>query len=459
MYNIARTNRSQVGRNEESMEENQNQNNSDFMKETIKQRPLNRRKLVRRTLITAAMAVIFGMVACFTFLLLEPVISNRLYPEEEPDTVVFPEETVEDEILPEDMIADESQMQPEVTEAPALEDEQIAQVLSEMKLGTEDYISLINGLSGVAKEVQNSIVSVVGVTSDVGWLDNEYENEGVVSGVVAADNGKELLILANISSIRGADSLKVAFADDLEYDASIKKKDNNTGYAIIAIQKSIMKETTVSMAKPVNLGSSASSSLVGVPVIALGRPMGTEDSVCYGNITSMGNSIRLPDSSYKFLTTDIYGSTAASGVLINLRGQVIGMIDMSYNTDDIKNIISAIGISELKKVVERLSNDKEIAYFGVYGTDVSKEANEELEVPFGAYITEVDMDAPAMNAGIQSGDVIVRIEDTEILGYQGMVEALLQLNPEQTVTVGLMRQGPDGYTEMEVNVELSLKEE
>ncbi len=441
------------------MEENQNQNNSDFMKETIKQRPLNRRKLVRRTLITAAMAVIFGMVACFTFLLLEPVISNRLYPEEEPDTVVFLEETVEEEILPEDMIADESQMQPEATEAPALEDEQIAQVLSEMKLGIDDYLSLINGLNGVAREIQKSIVSVVGVTSDVGWLDNEYENEGVVSGVVAADNGRELLILANINSLKGADSLKVTFADDLEYEAFIKKKDNNTGYAIIAIQKGTMKETTVNMAKPVSLGTSVSSGLVGIPVIALGRPMGTDDSLCYGSITSTGNSIRLPDSSYKFLTTDIYGSTAASGVLINLRGQVIGMIDMTYNASDMENIISAMGISELKKVVERLSNDKEIAYFGVYGKDVTKEANEEMGVPFGAYITEVDMDAPAMNAGIQSGDVIIRMGDTEISGYQSLVEALLLLKPDQAVTVGLMRQGPDGYTEMEVDVELSVKKE
>ena len=200
----------------------ENQNNTDFLKETIKQRPLNKRKLVRRTLITAAMAVIFGMVACFTFLLLEPVISNRLYPEEEPEAIVFEEETEENEILPEDMIADESQMQPEETEPPALEDEQIAQVLSEMQLGTNDYLTLFNEMNKVAKEVQKSIVTVVGVTSDVTWLDNEYENEGVVSGVVVADNGKELLILANIRSIKDAEILKVAFSDGSEYEAEMK---------------------------------------------------------------------------------------------------------------------------------------------------------------------------------------------------------------------------------------------
>lgn len=443
--------------NRSQMEENQN--NTDFLKETIKQRPLNKRKLVRRTLITAAMAVIFGMVACFTFLLLEPVISNRLYPEEEPEAIVFEEETEENEILPEDMIADESQMQPEETEPPALEDEQIAQVLSEMQLGTNDYLTLFNEMNKVAKEVQKSIVTVVGVTSDVTWLDNEYENEGVVSGVVVADNGKELLILANIRSIKDAEILKVAFSDGSEYEAEMKKKDNNTGFAIISIQKSIVKESTVAIAKPVALGSSAGSSLVGIPVIAIGRPVGTEGSLCYGNITSTGNSITLPDFNYKYLTTDIYGSTSASGIIINLKGQIVGIIDTSYNASDMKNMISAVGITELKKVVESLSNNKDIAYFGVYGVDVTKEANEEMGVPFGAYILEIDMDAPAMNAGIQSGDIIVRIGEKEITNYAALVETLLTFKPEETVTVGLMRQGPEGYIEMEVEAVLSLKNE
>lgn len=442
------------------MEENKNQDNSDFMMERIKQRPLNRKKLIRRTLVTAAMAVVFGMVACFTFLLLEPVISNRLYPEEEPQTVVFVEETEENEILPEDMIADDSQMQPEPTEPPTLEYEQIAQIISEMgldlDLGVEDYLSLTNSVEEIANEARKSIVSVVGVTSDIGWLDNEYESEGAVSGAVVADNGKELLILANISSIKGADSLKVAFTDGEEYQASLKKKDNNTGLGIIAIPKTIIKRTTLEMAKGISLGTSGGS-LVGVPVIAMGRPVGTEGSLCFGSITSEGNAIRLPDSGYKYMTTNIYGSSNASGVLINLKGQIIGIIDMSYNSADIRNLVSAVGISELRKVVEKLSNDGSIAYFGVYGVDVTEKANQELGVPFGAYITEIDMDSPAMNAGIQSGDVIVKIRENEIKNYQDLVNALLSEDPEKELPIVIMRQGPEGYTEMEVDVTLGVK--
>ena len=74
------------------MPESSQNNQSDFMIEKIKERPVNKKKLLRRTVITAAMAVIFGLIACFTFLILEPVISNFLYPEEEPQIVVFPED-------------------------------------------------------------------------------------------------------------------------------------------------------------------------------------------------------------------------------------------------------------------------------------------------------------------------------------------------------------------------------
>lgn len=442
------------------MEQNRNQDNTDFMKETIKQRPLNRRKLVRRTLITAAMAVVFGLVACITFLLLEPVISNRLYPEEEPQTVVLVEEMEENEILPEDMIVDDSQMQPEPTEAPLLENEQIAQILAEMnlELGVEDYLSLLGNVKEVAKQARKSIVTVVGVTSDVGWLDNEYESEGAVSGVIVADNGKDLLILANVNSIKDADSIKVAFADGQEYPASMKKKDNNTGLAVISISKSIIQSSTLEVAKAAVLGTSGSS-LLGNPIIALGRPMGTEDSICYGNITSVGNAIKLPDSNYKYMITDIYGSANASGVIINLNGQVVGIIDMSHNTSDLKNLINAVGISELKKVVESLSNDSDIAYFGVYGTDVTQEANLSMGVPFGAYITEIDMDSPAMDSGIQSGDVIIKLDEAEINSYQELVKELLLREPGSEIKVELMRHGPDGYRELKLTVVLGLKPE
>ena len=81
-------------------------NQNDFITEKIKVRPVNKKKLIRRTIITISMAIIFGLVACVTFLVLEPVISNWLYPKKEPETqtVRFPED--KEEMSPEEMLAE-----------------------------------------------------------------------------------------------------------------------------------------------------------------------------------------------------------------------------------------------------------------------------------------------------------------------------------------------------------------
>lgn len=432
---------------------------TDFMKETIKQRPLNRRKLLRRTMITAAMAIVFGLVACLTFLLLEPVISNRLHPEEEPETVVFEPETQEDEILPEDMLTEETQEALPESSPAVLVDSQIEQVLSKMELGVDDYLSMTGAVRDVAKQVENSVVTVVGITSDTDWFDNEYQNEHIVSGVVIADNGKELLLLVQVKSLKAAELLEVEFINGDTYVAEMKAEDVHTGLGILAVSKSVMKSDTLEIAIPVTLGTSSNVNLPGNPIIAIGSPMGTEHSISVGVVTSSSKAIRLPDASYKRIETDIYGSTSASGILVNLRGQLIGMIDMSYNDSDMKNLIGGIGISELKKLIEGLSNDKAFAYFGVYGMDVTQKANEEMQVPFGAYIREVIMDSPAMQAGIQSGDVIVRMGESEISSYQDLVHLLYEYLPDTEVPVTIMRQGPSGFEEMDVTVTLTVLKE
>lgn len=93
--------------------------NTDFMKEEIRQRPLNKKRLLRRTAITAFLAVLFGVVACAAFLILEPVINQAITPAEEPAPVTFPEEAAEDEVSPEDMIASDEEIQEAAAEKKA----------------------------------------------------------------------------------------------------------------------------------------------------------------------------------------------------------------------------------------------------------------------------------------------------------------------------------------------------
>ncbi len=429
---------------------------SDFLREKMKQRPVNKRKLLRRTIITAVMAVVFGIVACLTFLILEPVINNWLYPPEEAKEVQFPEETITEEMNPEDMLTVD---EPE-EEVPPIElvDEQIQELLSQVRFGLEEYGNVYDELSALAQDISRAIVTVTGVTSDVDWFNNIYESEAVASGVIVANNEQSMLILVNMKNIKDAEKIVVTFCDQTQTVARLVQKDASTGFAILSVSLMTIGEKTMDVITIATLGSSNTGNLPGTPVMALGSPMGTSGSVCYGIITSSSTVIDQVDSAYKLMSTDMYGSKNATGVLVDLKGMVIGIIDNSYNSSDRGNLISAYGISELKRTIAKMSNNQYRAYLGIHGADVPLEAILESDVPRGAYIKEIEMDSPAMTAGIQSGDVIVQINDTEIVTYSELLNELYNSSPDDVVTITLMRQGIDSFQEMKVTVTLARRE-
>lgn len=459
-----------------------------FLQEKIKERPVNRKKLARRTAITVVMAMVFGLVACVTFLLLEPVINKMLYPEEKAEIVRFPEE--EKEVKPEDMAADEAELQiireeeesgenrdePEsgaedVQTAGGEENgtsaadgtdgaqgengEDISPEEAAKALLLENYQEMYGVLGELRKEVEKSIVSVTAVTSDVNWLNDTLESKGVTSGLVVADNGRELLILAGYGELEDADSISVLFGEE-QKQASLKAVDQATGFAVLAVALSELSEKQREQITYATLGSSAGRALVGQPVMAVGSPIGVSGSACYGIVTSQGTALGLLDSNYKLLTTDIYGSKSASGVLANMRGEIVGVLYNGYENSDMQNRLCGVGISELKRMIEKLSNEEKMVYLGTHGADIGAAIYQEYGLPRGAYVTGIDMDSPAMQAGLQNGDIITKVGDADIGSYAEFVNMLMrsQVGQSLRLTVARQSQGRGEYQEMILTVTL-----
>lgn len=419
--------------------ESENASSKDFVKERIKARPLNKAKLLRKTLSTVLSAVVFGFVFCLCFIFLEPRIDNLLHKDDEVPFVEFPEDAVEEEMLPENMLTDEQQEQGEI----------VPEVLD-----ITDYQELQNSLANLADKVRRSIVSVTGISTENNWFENSYENKSFSSGVIVADNGQEYLILVKATTIEKAESIVVVFYNEKQAAATLIQVDGQSGYGVVAVNKDNLSEVDKENITVATLGSSNLSPILGSSVIAIGNPMGTGDGICYGNVTSVGKTLSLVDSNYKLMTTDIYGSTQGSGVLVNMNGHVIGIIDNSYNSLDLKNIVSAIGISEMKTLIENLSNDLPIPYMGVKGVSVTTSVNSSYGVPLGAYVTSVSMDSPAMLAGIQSGDVITEFDGKEIHTFADLTKAIFKCEKEKKVKVKVERETFDGYSDMTIRVTL-----
>ncbi len=450
--------------------------NTDFMKEEIRQRPVNKKRLLRRTAITAFLAVLFGAVACAVFLLLEPVINNAINPSEDPAPVTFPEETTEDEMSPEDMIANDEQIQEaeaekkaaSLVDVDAIRDEVLAEVRKdlaaqskkqEQEISASEYEQVYASLSELAQEAQRSMVTVTAITSDYDWAGDTFDSAGSASGLILAEHGKDILILSDDNGYAQAEEIRVTFHDGQQADAEIVSQDTVTGFTILKVEESSLTKTLAENDEiaVASLGSSEKSSLTGKPVIAVGSPTGTAESINYGIVTNAGLALDEADSAYKQITTDIYGSTQASGVLVDLDGNVIGWMDMSHNRSDSPNLISAIGITGIKSLIEKMSNEIRMGYLGIHGTDIPEQVRTEEGLPEGAYILRTEMDSPAMEAGIQSGDVITAVGGKRVTSWNGFVDILLESRSGRQLSVTVMRQQGDGYGEVNLAANLTAR--
>ncbi len=454
------------------MPEPEDNQQSNFMIEKIKQRPINKRKLVQRTLITAAMAVIFGLIACFTFLVLEPVISNLLYPEEEPQPVVFPED--QEEMSPEEMLADNMQQESLLTgenEPPSLEEEQIQEILDEVYLDIDHYTQLYDTLYDYVYEsedmsgsisVSQHIVTIRGVTSNVDWFNNIQESSNQSTGVIIYNNGSELLILVDYTPLQEAQNLVMEpYGGLYQIPVSLKGFDPITNLAVVSVNCGEIPtewlETggleVASMSSPL-FYSSGNTGAVGKPVIAVGSPMGVNESLGYGMISAVSPLENKPDMQVYLLQTDIYGSKNANGFLFDLYGNLAGVITAQEAPSGMENLIVAYRISDLIGRIQKLSNGEEIPYLGINGVEVPYLVREHQEVPNGIYVTEVEMDSPAMLAGIQPGDVLTEMDNVAIERISNFSSKLMQHTPGDTVNLVIMRQSQNEYREIDFHIVL-----
>ena len=498
---------------------------SGFVKEEIKKRPVNRRRLVRRLFTTSLLAAVFGAVACAAFFLLQPVISNLLYPETPPQKVIFPEETRAEEMSPSEMLASDEADEPEsyssdvvgelgisameaasslatvsgpdtagadnaeeiaedaaaeTPPAPAGEEvppevslEESGEKTASGKLynalqreeNVADYAAINSSLRTVVRRVNASLTRISAVSAARDWLSDPYETSGQLPGIIIADNGEELLILTRFAALHGAIRISVTFADGTEAEGTLKAGDRVSDLCVVAVDKHPLSRDTLDSVKVAGLGSSNAADLLGMPVIALGAPAGSIGSVIYGNVTGSESSLDIMAAHYRRLTTDIYCSAGAQGVLVNLSGQVVGITDMRFNTEDMPYVLSAMGITELKGLIEKLSNGERRACLGIHGVDVPAAMVRDGSRPAGAFVVRTGMDSPAMEAGIMSGDIITGIttsggEVISVTSLRDYVGTLLSCAPGDEIGITLRRAGAsEEYAELTVTAVLAAGDE
>lgn len=422
--------------------QNNEQKKYEFIKEKRKEVPVNKKKVAMQTGYVAALALLFGVIASFVIAFLQPKIEQMLYPKEDEYVSIPEDEPTETETVTDTQV-------PVTTEA-GNEEEPMDMIFWQPTI--EDYQALQNQLYTIGREANRFVVTVTGVQSDTDWFNNPYENRDEASGIIIANSSHELLILTEKKVIASAQEIYVTFIDDVTVHATMKQYDGNTGIAILSVALSDLTQDTLNAITIAKLGNSLSVPQ-GTLAIAVGSPMGMNFSILTGNITSTINSISTVDANYNVFTTDIVASQSGSGALLNVRGEVIGIMMQDYSRQSDANTLTAVSISDLKALIEKLSNGNEVAYLGLGISTVTREIEKTYDIPKGVYIKEVKMDSPAMNAGLQSGDVITEMDGVTIFDEATYERRLLQVKPGDKVRIIIKRQSTEGYVSIRCDVE------
>lgn len=294
----------------------------------------------------------------------------------------------------------------------------------------------------VAKKSQPSVVSIGASQKISDFIGNSSssQSQGIGTGFIIKADG---VIVTNKHVVSDtAATYSVVTNDGKKYSVQKIYRDPSHDLAIIKIDA---KDLT-----PLELGDS-SKLQVGQFVMAIGNALGEfSNTVTTGVVSGLGRGITATDQNGSFqeklenvIQTDAAINPGNSGgPLVNSVGQVIG-INTAVSTDA-QNIGFAIPINDVKSVIDEFNTTGKIAgapFLGVGYQIISQRAAVLNDVPQGAYITQVVTDSPAAKAGLQTGDIITKIDNTKLTDEQDVADIVKSKKVGDTVTIEYWRDG------------------
>lgn len=262
----------------------------------------------------------------------------------------------------------------------------------------------------------------------------EMPQQGLGSGFIVSADG---YILTNAHVVRDAKDVTVKLTDKREFKANVIGTDPQTDVAVLKINARNLP--TVKLGGPKNMRA-------GEWVLAIGSPYGFENSVTAGIVSANGRA--LPDGTYvPFIQTDAaVNPDNSGGPLFNLKGEVIGInskIDSRMNR--YQRLSFAIPIDLATKVQDQLVQYGKVARgrIGVTTQNVNRPLAESfgMEHPMGALVSSVDTSSPAAKAGIEPGDVILKVGGKPIDGAIDLSRRVADLKLGSSSKLEIWRNG------------------
>ena len=269
----------------------------------------------------------------------------------------------------------------------------------------------------------------------------ERIEQGTGSGFILSADGR---IITNAHVVEGTDTVQVTLKDGRTFEGKVLGVDSVTDVAAIKIEAADL---------PVVIIGRSTELVPGQWAIAIGNPLGLDNTVTAGIISATGRSssdVGIPDRRVRFIQTDAAINPGNSGgPLLNDRGEVIG-INTAIRADA-QGLGFAIPIETASRISEQLFDKGKVEhpYLGIQMIELSPQLRDQLNqekeftVPVtadrGVLIVEVVGGSPAASAGLRQGDIILKVNTVPVVSATDVQEQVEISRIGEAVTVEVQR--------------------
>ncbi len=265
-------------------------------------------------------------------------------------------------------------------------------------------------------------------------MPRDTPTRGQGSGFIVSADG---IILTNAHVVRDAKDVTVKLTDRREFSAKVLGFDPKTDIAVLKIDAKNLPTVTTGNIQDLRVGEW---------VLAIGSPFGFENTVTAGVVSAKGRTLP-DDSAVPFIQTDVAVNPGNSGgPLFNTRGQVIGVNSQIYTrTGGYQGLSFAIPIDVALKIKDQIVATGKVTHarLGVTIQEVNQALADsfKLDKPEGALVSSVEKAGPADKAGLQTGDVIRKV-DGRVITSSGDLPAIISMAaPGDKVALEVWRKG------------------